>query len=221
MDETGNNKVSFFNPLQIKTSSAEEIKGPLPGSSKEPNDANLNFLQRTLRSMASRVENGHVLPLEKQKRRNFDLLLEEKNPLNIKFPSNSLPRKVSDKKNTANRISPSPNPFVSETFKVSFEVCLDLDMTGPSFPITYRHGPYPTLRVEAMEYVKYPWGTDLHSYICKIPVQQPSIVEPVTPLPASPLRARIPWKDKYIIVRLPPVSPASVSIERKSDSTAW
>ena len=222
VDRTGNIKIWGFSPRQIKTSSAEERKSPLPGLSKEPNVANLNFVQRTLRSMSSRVKNGHVLPLEKQKRQNLDPLLEEKNPLNIKFPSNSLPRKVPDKKNSANRLSPSPNPFVSETFKVSFEVWLDLDMTGPSVPIIHRHGPYPTLRVEAMEFVEYPWGTDFHSYIRrKVPAQQPSIIEPLPPLPASPLTVRIPWKDKYIRVRLPPVNPASVSTERKSDSPAW
>lgn len=62
-DERGNNKVSFSNQRQIKTSSAEGSKSPRPP--KESEYANLNLVQRTLRSMASRVENGHVLSLAK------------------------------------------------------------------------------------------------------------------------------------------------------------
>jgi hypothetical protein len=220
-DGRSNNVVSFSDPRKFKTSSTEERKSPLLGSSKEPDDANLNLVQRTLRSMASRVENGHVLSLEKQKRRNVDLLLQGKNLLNMKFPSNSLPRKRkdSDKENSTDGLPSSPNPFVSKTFKLSFEVWLDLDVAGPSMLTIRRHGPYPTLGVGPMEHVEYPWRTDLHSYICrKNLARQPSIIEPLPQPPASPLNVRIPWKDKHITVRLPPVSPASASIERKSDS---
>ena len=220
-DGRGSDKVSFSNPRQIKTSSVKERKSPLPGPSKEPDDANLNLVQRTLRSMASRVENGHVLSLEKQKRRNLDLLLKEKKPLNIKNPPNSLPRKDLDKKNSTDRLSSSPNPLVSETFDLSFEVTpwLDLDMAGPSLPTRHRHGPYPTLRIGAVEHMEYPWRTDLYLDLRRMNLaRQRTIIEPLPPLPAPPLRVKIPWKGKHIIVKLPPVSPASVSIKRTSDS---
>ena len=221
-DGRGNNKVSFSNPRQIKTSSAEERKSPLPGPSKEPEDANLNLVQRTLCLMALRLENGHVLFLEKQKHRNSDLLLKGEKPLNIKNPSDSLPRNGPDKENSTDRPSSSPNPFVSETFELSFQVTpwLDLDMAGPSLLTRHRHGPYPTLRVGAVEHTEYPRRTGLHLEFRRMNfARQPIIIESLPPPPASPLRVKIPWKGKYIMVRLPPVSPASASIKRKSDSS--
>jgi hypothetical protein len=194
-DGRGNNKVSLSNPHQINTSRAEERKSPLPGPSEEPDNVNLNLVQRTLRSMASRVENGHVLSLEKQKRRNLDLLLKGKEPLNIQNPSNSLPRNDSGKENSTDRLSSSPNPFVSETFELSFEVTpwLDLDMAGPSLLTIHRHGPYPTLRIEAVEHMEYP-RTALNLGLRRTNlVRRPIIIESLPPPPTSALRVKIPW----------------------------
>ncbi|RDL30186.1 uncharacterized protein BP5553_10464 [Venustampulla echinocandica] len=220
-DGRGNDKISFSNQLQIKTSDAGEKKSPLPRPSKEPDDAYLNLPQRILGSMASRIENGHVLSLEKQKRKNLNLLLKGKKLLNIENLSKLSLRKDSDKENSSDRLSFSPNPFVSETFELSFEVTpwLDLDMAGPSLPTRNRHGPYPTLRIGAVEHMEYPRGTSFHLAQCRVDLApQPIILEPLSPPPASPLKVKIPWKGKYIMVKLPPVDPPSVSIKRKSDS---
>jgi hypothetical protein len=115
-DGVGNDKVLLSNPRQIKSPITVESKSSLPKLSKELDNTNLNFIQRTLRSIASRVENGHVLSLEEQRRRNLDLLLKEEKPLNIKKLLNSLLRKDLNKEKITNRLSPLTNPFVSETF---------------------------------------------------------------------------------------------------------
>jgi len=208
----------------------------------EPDDANLNLVQKIFRSMSSRVENGHVLSLDRQKHRNLDFLLKGKEPLNIKIPSKSLPRKDSDKENSSDRLSYSPNPFVSQTFELSFEVThwLDLDMDGPSFPTIHRHGPYPILRIGVVEHIKYPRRTYLHvdtdshadtdsdadtdshadtnsridtdSHVdlhrLNLTRQPIIVVEPLPLPPASRLRVKIPWKGKFIVVKLPPVNAA-------------
>jgi hypothetical protein len=171
--------------------------------------------------MASRIENGHVLSLEKQKRQNSDLLLKGEKPLNIEKPSKLLPRKDSDKENNSDRLSFSPNPFVSKTFELSFEVTpwLDLDMAGPSLPTRHRHGPYPTLRIGAVEHMEYPRRTGSHLDLRSVNLaRQPIISEPLPPPPASPLKVKIPWKGKNIMVKLPPVDTRSVSINLKSYS---
>jgi hypothetical protein len=164
--------------------------------------------------MASRVENGHVLSLEKQKLRKLDLLIEEKQPLNIKNQSNLLSRKDSDEENSTNRLSSSPNPFLPTTIKFSFEAMpwLDLDMTGPSLATIHRHGPYPTLHIGIVEHIEYPWRTDLDLNLGRTDfAPQPTIIEPLSPPlpppPAPPLKVKIPFKDKFIMVRLPPANP--------------
>lgn len=208
------NKVYFSDHLQTKTSDAEGNKSPLPRPSKEPDDAYLNIVQRILRPMVSKLENGHVLSLGKQKRQNLDFLHRGKKPLNIKNPSKLLPRKESDKENSSSLLSFSPKPLVSKTFELSFEVTplLNLHMVGPSLPTSHRHGPYPTLRIRSVEYIEDPWTTSYHLHWGRR--RQPLILEPLPSPPASPLKTRIPWKSSYIRVKLPPANPPSVSIKR-------
>ena len=231
-DGRSNNNGSFSNSHQNKTSSAEEGQGPVPRRPKEAEDVTLNLVQRALRSMASRVENGHVLSLAEQKRRKSKLLLKVEKPPNTSKPSGSLPRNGPSKESSTDRTpSSSPGPFVSETFSLSFQPMpwLDLDMAGPGIVTRHRHGPYPTLRIGIVEYDEYPWETDHISVLLRrMRLARKPVVEesppppprpPLTPPPppASPLKVKIPWKNKYIMVKLPPVDPTLSSIERKSD----
>ena len=224
-DGRSNNKVSFSNPHQNKTSSAEEGQAPLPKPPKEPEDVTLNLVQRALRSMASRVENGHVLSLAEQKRRKSKLRLKVEKPPNISKPSDSLPRNDLSKKNSSDQTPSSPGPFVSETFSLSFQPMpwLDLDMAGPGIETRHRHGPYPTLGIGILEYDVYREKTDLLSVLLRrMHVAQQLVVTESRPpprAPASPLKVKIPWKDKYIMVRLPPVGPTSSRIKKRSYSS--
>jgi len=209
----------FFVQGQIKPSSFEERYSPLPGQPKGGDDAKLNLVQKTLRSMASRVENGHVLSLERQKRRKVSLLLEEKKARNMESRSKLLARKDSDKERSTDRLSSPPNPFVSEKFELSFEITprLNLDMTAPRRLIIHRHGPYPTLRIWAVEHKDFPRSTRSDVRMRMMDGEgEPTIVEPLHTPPGSPFRALIPWRGKNIIVRLPPVAPASVSVQDNS-----
>lgn len=245
--EGRSNNVAFLDPFQIKQLSGEDRKDPLSGSLKELEDANLNFVQRAILLMASRVENGHVLSLEKQKLRNLGLSRRRKSqPNNNKFLLNSSPQKKLDKAETDRLLSsPDPlapcNPFVSKTFEFSFGRWLDLDIAAPSIPIVSRHGPYPTLGVGVIEHVGYPyypWRTDLDTDIRRMnlaqrptTVERPAIIEPPSikkppaiikalsppPEPQS-RRVKVPWKGKTITVKLPPASRKVVPIEPKSDS---
>jgi hypothetical protein len=212
----------FFVQGQIKPSSFEERYSPLPGQPKGGDDARLNLVQKTLRSMASRVENGHVLSLERQKRRKVDRLLEENRAHNMESRSKLLARKDSEKERSTDRLSSPPNPFVSENFELSFEITprLNLDMTIPTQLITHRHGPYPTLRIWAVEHTDFPRSTRSCVRMRMMDGEgDPTIVEPLHTPPGSQFRVRIPWRGKNIIVQLPPVPPASVSVHGTSDST--
>jgi hypothetical protein len=188
-----------------------DIDGPessLPGPTIQQDDASLNHIQRTLRSMALRVVNGHVLPLGKQHRK-----LDHIQTRNIDYPSapdDSILGDESRKKSSTDRSATSSKtvsyPFVSESFKLSFEVRprLDLDRAKSYRSLTrgriHRHGPYPTLNIGLLEYEIDP-NTRLG--------RQSMAMEPLrlaTPLsPPLSLRIKIPWKDKFISVRLPPV----------------
>jgi hypothetical protein len=222
ISEADNDKELLSKTRQTKSSSTVERKSSFHEPSKEPDDPNLNFIQRTLRSMASRVENGHVLSLEEQKVRNRDLLLKEKRPLNIEKPSKWLPRKDSNKEESTDQLLSLRNPFVSEYFELSFEVTpwLDLDMTGPGLIRIHRHGPYPTLCIREVEHREYPRRTGL---TLGLPggvgfTRQPTIIEPLPLPPAPSSRIKVPYKGKHIIVKLPPADPAWVASKKNSDS---
>jgi len=202
----GNDKVLFSNQLQFKISAAEEKKSPLPRPSKEPDD-NLK-----LGSVASRIENEHVIPLTKQELHDLSLLLKRDTRSNKTSTSKLLKRKGLDEENDSDRPIFPPNPYVSEIFELSFEVTpgLDLGMARPS------------LLVRAVqERMEYPWRTG-YSHIDRAWVNLallPIKLEPPLPPPlgASPLNTRIPWKgNSFIRVRLPPVKIPSVAIKAET-----
>jgi hypothetical protein len=167
--------------------------------------------------MDSRVENGHVLSLERQKRQKVSLLLQENKLHNMENRSKLLPGKDSDKERNTDRLPSSPNTFVSEKFELNFEITplLNLDMTIPRHLIIHRHGPYPTLGIGRVETKEYPRITGVQLIFRE---ENLTIVEPLP----TPLKIRVPWRGKNIIVRLPPVlpaMPASVPVQGNSDST--
>jgi hypothetical protein len=97
---------------------------------------------------------------------------------------------------------------------------MNLDMTIPTQLITHRHGPYPTLRIWAVEQTDFPRSTRSCVRMRMMDGEgDPTIVEPLHTPPGSQFRVRIPWRGKNIIVQLPPVPPASVSVHGNSDST--
>ncbi len=151
--------------------------------------------------MVLRLENGHVLSLERQKRRKLGLLLAEKNKKkhNMENGSKMLPGEASDKERNTDQLSPSPNRFVSENFELSFEIppLLDLDMTIPSRLIIHRNGPYPTLCLRMVANREYP--------LIKLILRrmdgegEPTIVEPLLTPPGIRHRFKVPWRGKNII----------------------
>jgi hypothetical protein len=212
----------FFVPGQIKPSSVEERYSQWPRQPKGRDDARLNLVRKTLRSVAPTVENRHVLSLETQKRRKVSRLLEDQKAHDMESRSKLLARKDSDKERSTDRLSSLPNTFVSANFELSFEITprLNLDMTMPRQIIIHRHGPYPTLRIWAVEHKDFPRTSRSHIRLRMMDGEaEPTIVEPLHTPPGSQFRAKIPWRGKNIIVRLPPVPPASVSVQGNSNST--
>jgi hypothetical protein len=174
--------------------------------------------------MASSVVNGHVLSLKKQRQRKSDLKVEEKQKLNINLwpPSdNSISTKALGRRSSViGPPSASPNPFVSETFGLSFEVrqWLDSDreeQDNPTVDKRCRHGPYPNLHVWLLEHDVYRLTPARRIWLQKkmMPERQPAIIEPLPPPPR--LSVKIPWRGKNIIVRLPPANSFSASTEKK------
>lgn len=174
--------------------------------------------------MASSVVNGHVLSLRQQRQRKSDLKVKEKQKLNMNLwsPSgNSISTRALRKpSSTIGPPSASPNPCVSETFRLSFEVrqWLDSDREEQDNSTTdkrCRHGPYPNLHVWVLEHDVYRLTPARRIWLQKkmMPERQPTIVEPL-PLPPR-LSVKIPWRGKAIIVRLPPANSFSASTERK------
>lgn len=202
---------SFSNSGQIKTSSSEERRKPLLGTSTGPDYADLNLVQRTLHSMAYRVVNGHVLPLEKQQDRKSNLTLQEKEKLDTNR------RLASDKESTnTDRPSPPPNPFSLETFDMGFKatLCVGLGIRVPSvlkLPQRHRHGPYPILRLGVVQHDAF---INLDCRRIRI-VPEPTVIDP---LPPPPLNIRIPWRGKNILVKFPPAKPAAVLPLRRTES---
>lgn len=191
---------------------------------KDLSDASPDLVQRTLFSMASSVVNGHVLSLRKQRQRKSDLKVEEKQKFNINLwsPSdNSISTKaLGERPSTSGPPSASPNPFVSETFRLSFEVrqWLDSDreeQDNSTVDKSCRHGPYPNLHVWFLEHDVYRLTPARRIWLQKkmMPERQPAIIEPL-PMPPR-LSVKIPWRGKNIIVRLPPANSFSASTERK------
>jgi hypothetical protein len=174
--------------------------------------------------MAYRVVNGHVLPLEKQRDRKLNLTLQEKEKLDtnrVFVSDDSVSRKNSGKgSGSSDRPSPPQNPFVSETFELSFKVTrlvgLNLATWNTSkFPTRHRHGPYPILHIGMVEHNAFPRITGIHlDYREMILAREPTVIEPLPPPP--PLKVRIPWRGKFIRVILPPTNPASVPAKSKS-----
>lgn len=192
--------------------------------SKDLGHTSPNLVQRTLFSMASSVVNGHVLSLKKQRQRKSDLKVEEKQKLNINLwsPSdNSISTKALGKRSNAIGPPSAPSsPFVSETFRLSFEVrqWLDSDREEQDNSIMdkrCRHGPYPNLHIWLLEHDVYRLTPARRIWLQKkmMPEQQPAMIEPLPPPPS--LSVKIPWRGKNIIVRLPPANSFPASTEKK------
>jgi hypothetical protein len=218
---------------QAITSAFEEGKGPLSRRPWDPDSVNLNIVQRALRSIASRVADGHVLSLQKQRYLKLDGVFSP----NMNRPSasdDSTSRKEANADLMAvSRPLHSPNPFISEIFKLSFEVypSLDLDKTVRTdhnrtpLGIIHRHGPYPTLHVGLVEYNTYLRRSVVYIYQRRTILATQSERQPQTTIskplpPLRPFTAKIPWRGKNILVKLPPVAPASASIEGNNESLA-
>lgn len=222
-DKEGIANASISKPLQVKCSDSKVRKSFLLGPTKDPTDANLNLVQRTLQSMASRVVGGHVLSLEKQRHRKLDGTY----PVKTKPPSasdDSLSRNdLSGGSNTTEPLAHPPNPFVSNIFRLSFELTPWRDLYNPAHNESYlmtkvRHGPYPVLHVWLLEHGIYPLRSIAHIEKRRIMRERQRQQRIPTPPPLPPLfKAKIPWRGKNILVKLPPGTSASASIERKNE----
>ena len=147
-----------------------------------------------------------------QKREDLDLSLKENSPPDKENISKLLPEKGSDKESKSDRMSFPSNPFVSETFELSFKVspCLvNWDMYGP-----YPKPPIASVE-EQMDDSRRIGSVNLDPSRANL-AEQPIILEPLPPPAPPPLRVKIPWKGRNISVRLPPVDQRSVPSERNN-----
>ncbi len=208
---------------QGKSSESIKTKPPTPETAKivlgsDPVRPTPNYLQLALRKMASRIRNGHVISLERQRSERLDRIPEEREKV-------SRNRELfSEEPVTSNKPSVAPNPFVSDIFQLSFTVrswlgpLLDEYLAGPDPYRGYFHGPYPTLQLEKLEFQRGLYLSE-RGYIQaikmkvqlydtsvqkkEVPGSQPTAIEPLPP--PSQFKVKIPWRGRRcIVVNLPP-----------------
>jgi hypothetical protein len=213
-------KPSFSYPYQFKTSDFEISLANLIDLTNS-NEDDIYFTKRTLRPITSQIVRGHVISsrikLDFQSTTRLKDFMAWKLHQQLAIRSDpyasiasgdlKLAKKTGTGPTADYAQSAPPNPFVAKAFELSFVV-------EPWWEMMER---MQDGNVEAEA------GTRQHKVARKIlvdedgrimrsePAKKPKPEPQFANVPAPPLRMKIPWKGKSIIVRLPPVKPVSPS----------